>query len=91
MNMTPDEIKNWKAKRKEKAETGFPKTINEVEVFAPQDPSVGLFACYATVNLHGFEVDDAEELSLLRETLANAFDEIYNDNCTVAFEWENVD
>ena len=59
--------------------------LNEVDIFAPQDPSVGLFSVNLTIDLQGFESDDIE---FVRESLVKCFSEIYDDSCEITFDFE---
>ena len=64
------------------------KTLNEVDIFAPQDPSVGMFSVSLTIDLQGLEVEEAEDVEFIRQQLANCFSEIYDDSVRVTFDFE---
>lgn len=59
--------------------------INEVDIYAPQDPSVGLFSVFFTINLQGLETDDIE---FVRAQLERCFSEIYDDKVKITFDFE---
>ena len=57
--------------------------MNPVKKFyieSPQDPSVGIFACSAEVNLDGFEVLDEDELSWWKQELQKLFSKGFDDS-----------
>jgi len=65
--------------------------INEVYIYAPQDPSVGLFSVSLTIDLDGYEVTDEEDLEFVRKTFALCFGTLYDDTVQVVFDFEEVD
>lgn len=62
--------------------------LNEVDIFAPQDPSVGMFSVSLTIDLQGLEIEHADDLEIIRDELASCFGVIYDDNVQVTFDFE---
>lgn len=48
------------------------------DIFAPQDPSVGMRPFHGKVDI-GFDADDEQELKCIKELLVECFREIYDD------------
>lgn len=62
----------------------------KVFITSAGDPSVGIRSITASVDI-GIEPNDEEDREAIRETLANAFGEIWDDKVGVRFEDECVD
>lgn len=62
--------------------------LNEVDIFAPQDPSVGLFSVSLTIDLQGLEVEHSDDIQFIRDELSKCFSAIYDDNVQVTFDFE---